>query len=111
MPAPAASRMPTVAPSNVTSPFLRVLRLFVAGRHGREKCYEKMKIVCRNDIKQSRYVADIMMKSPRANVALRIAMAALTSLVTIQWHSASVSAGECGGAVAGELVSGRCGAG
>ena len=53
-----------------------------------------MKLVCQNDIKQSRGCADIMMKSPRANVALRIAMAALTSLVTMQWHSASVSAGE-----------------
>jgi cell wall-associated NlpC family hydrolase len=53
-----------------------------------------MKIVCRNDIKQSRYVADIMMKSPRARVAIRIAMAALTSLVTMQWHSASVLAGQ-----------------
>jgi len=53
-----------------------------------------MKVVCRNDIKQSRCCADTMMKSPRANVALRIAMAALTFMATMQWHPASVSAGQ-----------------
>ena len=34
------------------------------------------------------------MKSPRANVALRLAMAALTFMATMQWHPASVLAGE-----------------
>ena len=58
------------------------------------KYYETMKVVCRNDIKQSRCCADTMMKSHRAQVAIRIAMVAMTSLVTMQWRPASVSAGE-----------------
>ncbi|MBF28812.1 MAG: hypothetical protein CL447_03085 [Acidimicrobiaceae bacterium] len=49
-----------------------------------------MRAACQNDINQNRLFADIVMKFPRAQIAIRISMAALTSFVTMQWHSASV---------------------